>query len=44
MTPNGFPLSPREGKTVTLYSGNIMMEGGRAGFLNTSMAKNNAEV
>jgi len=44
MTLNGFPLCPCEGKTVTLYSGNIMIEGGRAGYLNTSMSKNNAEV
>lgn len=31
-----------EDKTILLYTGNIMMDGGRGGFLNTS--KDNAEV
>jgi hypothetical protein len=44
MTPNVTRMSSCEGKTVTLYTGNIMMDGGRAAFLNTSMAKTNAEV
>lgn len=34
----------QNGKTLLLYTGNIMMDGGRGGFLNTSMSKNNAEV
>ena len=44
MTKTEIPDTSRNGKTILLYTGNIMMDGGRGGFLNTSMLKNNAEV
>jgi hypothetical protein len=44
MTPNGIRLSPRDSKTMLLYTGNIMTDEGRGGFLNTTMTKSNAEV
>jgi hypothetical protein len=34
----------KNGTTILLYTGNIMTDGGRGGFLNTTMSKNNAEV
>ena len=34
----------KHGKSIQLYTGNIMTDGGRGGFLNTTMSKNNAEV
>jgi hypothetical protein len=44
MTLNEIHLAPKGAKTLTLFTGNIMTDGGRVGFLNTSMSKNNAEV
>ena len=32
------------GKTMLLFTGNIMANGNRGSFLNTSMSKSNAEV
>src|SRR5436309_15948233 len=43
MTQNG-TRPPSKGTKITLYTGNIMTDGGRGGFLNTTMSKNNAEV
>ena len=42
--PNGINNVSQKDKTMLLYTGNIMMDGGRGGFLSTSMSKNNAEV
>lgn len=44
MTQNGVRQSPQDGKTLLLCTGNIMTDGDRGGFLNTSMSKSNAEV
>jgi hypothetical protein len=43
MSPNGIHATLRE-TTMMLYSGNIMTDEGRGGFLNTTMTKSNAEV
>jgi hypothetical protein len=42
--PNRINNVSQKDKMILLYTGNIMMDGGRGGFLNTSMLKNNAEV
>jgi len=44
MTQDAKEQPVKQGKTILLFTGNIMMDGARAGFLNTSMGKNNAEV
>jgi hypothetical protein len=44
MTQNGVRQSSQDGKTLLLCTGNIMTDGDRGGFLNTSMSKSNAEV
>jgi hypothetical protein len=44
MTQNAIDAPIQSAKTILLYTGNIMIDGARAGFLNTSMSKNNAEV
>jgi len=44
MTKNEIQNTSQNEKTILLHTGNIMMAGGRGGFLYTSMSKNNAEV
>jgi hypothetical protein len=44
MTQNGVRHATQNGKTLQLFTGNIMTDGGRGGFLNTTMSKSNAEV
>jgi len=44
MTLNGIRNGCHQEKLLQLYTGNIMMDGGRAGFLNTSMTKSNIEA
>ena len=43
MTQTGTRPPPKANK-ITLYTGNIMTDGDRGAFLNTTMSKNNAEV
>jgi hypothetical protein len=44
MTTNGLGSVPKEEKIMLLYTGNIMTDEGRGGYLNTPMNKSNAEV
>ena len=44
MTQNGARHTTQNGKILQLFTGNIMTDGGRGGFLNTTMSKSNAEV
>ena len=44
MAPNGSGMCCRDSKTMLLYTGNIMTDECRGRFLNTTMAKSNAEV
>lgn len=44
MTQDSDTVPSMNGNRLLLFTGNIMMNGGRGGFLNTSMSKNNAEV
>ena len=44
MAPDAREISRPTERKILLYTGNVMMDTARAGFLNISMSKNNAEV